>query len=181
MQMRVGLDLSEFGWAHQERSDSRSTQKPLSMTIRKGLQQRPFACTDGVLQATCPRSSIRIQNNICSKWGKIIIPKSLSKPFFDRAGSALRVPIQGVLKRYPEISDRPEKVLSNPPEGSIETSTVSIYPPPPNPKGSIEPIWPPRRFNRNPSEGSLEPRSAFYPAFRIKLPLVNLPFKTFPS
>ena len=29
--------------------------------------------------------------------------------------------IEGILKRYPEIGDRPKKVLSNPPEGSIET------------------------------------------------------------
>ena len=34
--------------------------------------------------------------------------------------AALRVFIEGILKRYPEIGDHPEKVLSNPPEGSIE-------------------------------------------------------------
>ena len=28
--------------------------------------------------------------------------------------------IEGILKRYPEIGDRTKKVLSNPPEGSIE-------------------------------------------------------------
>ena len=28
--------------------------------------------------------------------------------------------IEGILKRYPEIGDRPKKVLSNTPEGSIE-------------------------------------------------------------
>ena len=28
--------------------------------------------------------------------------------------------LQGILKRCPEIGDRPKKFLSNPPEGSIE-------------------------------------------------------------
>ena len=28
--------------------------------------------------------------------------------------------VEGVLKRYPDIGDHPDKVLSNPPKGSIE-------------------------------------------------------------
>ena len=43
-------------------------------------------------------------------------------------------PVEGILKRYPEIGDRPKKVLSNPREGSIEPLKRFYR----TPKGSIE-------------------------------------------
>ena len=55
---------------------------------------------------------------------------------------------KGILKRYPEIGDRPKMVLSSPPEGSTEplkrfygTRIGSIEPPFEPQKRSIEPFW----------------------------------------
>ena len=56
--------------------------------------------------------------------------------------------LEGILQWYPEIGDRPKKVLSNPPEGSIEplkrfyrTLIGSIEPPFGPQKGCIEPFF----------------------------------------
>ena len=54
-----------------------------------------------------------------------------------------------ILKQYPEIGDRPKKVLSNPPDGSIEAL-----------KG----------FYRTLVRGTSEPQTRFYRTFRIERP-----------
>ena len=85
------------------------------------------------------------------------------KDFFFRVFPSL----ERISKRYPEIGDRPKKVLSNPPKSSIETHTKVLSKPLKrfyrNPKqvlskpqkGSIEaPFWPSKRFYRAPAKGS---------------------------
>ena len=79
---------------------------------------------------------------------------------------------EGILKRYPGIADRPEKVLSNPPEGSIEPlgrfyriPKGSIEPPFGPQKGSIEPLG---EGLQNHRQGSIEPfASNPPPPFRL--------------
>ena len=70
--------------------------------------------------------------------------------------------VEGIFKRYPEIGDRPKKVLSNPPGGSIEplkwfyrTPEGSIEPPFRPQKGCIEPLWEVQIQNHR--QGSIEP------------------------
>ena len=52
-----------------------------------------------------------------------------------RDKSIRKLKIEGILKRYPEIGDRPTKALSSPPEGSIEPLKRFCR----TPKGSFEP------------------------------------------
>ena len=79
-------------------------------------------------------------------------------------------------RRYPEIGDRPKKVLSNPPEGSIEalkglSSPKRVY---------RTPFWAPKRFYRTLVRGTSEPQTGFYRTFRIEPPLFRLSFKNSP-
>ena len=76
--------------------------------------------------------------------------------------------VEGILKRYPEIGGRPKKVLSNPPEGSIEPIEEGSIEPQ---EGSIEPPFgPQKRFYRTLVRGTSEPQTGFYRTFRIEPP-----------
>ena len=65
--------------------------------------------------------------------------------------------IEGILKRYPEIGDRLKRVLSNPPEGSIE----------PLKRFYRTLFWASKRFYKTLVRGTLEPQTGFYRTFRI--------------
>ena len=73
-------------------------------------------------------------------------------------------PLEGTLKRYPEIGDRPKKAISNPPQGSFEP----LFGPH---KGSIEPL---REGLQNHRQGSIEP-------FASNTPFLGYPFKILPT
>ena len=77
---------------------------------------------------------------------------------------------------YPEIGDRPSKVLSNPPKKVLS-----------NPKRFCRtPFWPPKNFHRTPVQGFQNPtekvrgfrtpQKRFDRTFRIEPPLFRLPF-----
>ena len=72
-----------------------------------------------------------------------------------------------IFKRYPEIGDRPEKVLSNPPESSIPS------------KGSIEPPFGPKKVLQNPCER--DSRTTDIEPFASNPPFLGYPFKTLPN
>ena len=74
--------------------------------------------------------------------------------------------LEGILKRYPEIGDRPKRVLSNPPEGSIETLKVSIEPQ----KVLSNPVLCPPKIYRALVRGTSEPQKRFCQTFRIAPP-----------
>ena len=83
---------------------------------------------------------------------------------------------EGTLKRYPEIGDRPEKVVSNPPEGSIEVNQTpkKVLS---NPKRFYRTsFWAPKRFYGTLVRGTSELQTGFYRTFRIEPPLFRLPF-----
>ena len=80
--------------------------------------------------------------------------------------------LEGILKQYPEIGNRPIRVLSNPPEGSIE----------PLKRFYQTPFWPTKRFYRTPVKGSSEPQKRFCRTFRIEPPPFQVTLlKTFPN
>ena len=95
--------------------------------------------------------------------------------------AALTISLEGILKRHPEIGDRPKKVLSE----SIEPSR-SFYRTPKkvlsNPKRFNRKLfWAPPRFYRTLVRGTSEPQIGFYRTFRIEAPLLGYPFKILPT
>ena len=79
----------------------------------------------------------------------------------------------GILKRYPEIGDRPQKVLLNPLEGSIKPLKKVLS----NPKRFYRTLfWAPKGFHRTFVRGTSEPQTGFYETFRIEPPPFRLPF-----
>ena len=79
--------------------------------------------------------------------------------------------LEGISKRYPEIGDRPKKLLSNPPEGSIEP-LQGFY---------RTPFGAPKRFYRTLVRGTSEPQTGFCRTFRIEPPFLGYPFKILPT
>ena len=79
--------------------------------------------------------------------------------------------LEEILKRYPEIGDCPKKVLSNPPQSSLEALK----------RFDRTPFWAPETFKRAPVRGTSEAQRRFYRTFRIEPPLLGYSFKTPPE
>ena len=87
------------------------------------------------------------------------------------SGQKLPLLVEGVLNGTLKSATAPKKVLSNPPEGSIEPLKGSLEPPFGPQKGSIEKTC--ERDFQNHRQGSVKP-------FASRLPFLGCPFKSLP-
>ena len=145
----------------------KSIFRPFSSPFRAGVARNGFVpgprdCHALVVKQESPRQ------------GK----QSIAWPCQGRSRS-FKHNIEGVLKRYPEIGDHPNKFLSNPPQSSIESSK-RFYPSPQKVLSNSKrfyrtPFSSPKRFYRTTVKGFSEPQKRFCRTFLIEPPLFRLP------